>query len=539
MRVVHDPFLVVLSVLAGILAAFAALSLAGRLVSADREARRWWLGASAAALGGGIWSMHFLGMLALEMPVHAAYDVRLTVLSLVISVAVTAAGLFTVSRFGAGWRTVAASGVLVGVGVAAMHYVGMAGMDMPGVTVDYDPLLVLLSIAIAIVAATAALRCAFRRGSTASYLLASVLMGAAISGMHYTGVAAASFTLGDHPTVFSHAHIERDGLAFGIVAACTALLLLGLIIAYFDRKLSRLTRHEAELLQANERRYRALIEHADDIICVLDPDGTVTYESSNTLRLLGYPSAALVGRRFRELVPTDCAANVCALLNDAMAQPGRPLSSEVRLGAGDGSFREFEAIATSMLHDPAVGGIIVNLHDVTERKALVAKLEAMSETDVLTGLVNRRGFLKRAEQEVARARRSNLPLTVVMVDVDHFKRVNDRYGHAAGDLVLAMIAEQCRSVMRDVDIIARFGGEEFVLLLPDTTVAAGHTVVSRLRRAIAAAKVATIKGEVSVTASFGLAAVHPDGDLESALRLADEALYEAKHAGRDCIRIRA
>jgi diguanylate cyclase (GGDEF)-like protein/PAS domain S-box-containing protein len=539
MRVVHDPFLVVLSVLAAILAAFAALSLAGRLVSADREARRWWLGASAAALGGGIWSMHFLGMLALEMPVHAAYDVRLTVLSLVISVAVTWAGLFTVSRFGAGWRTIAASGVLVGLGVAAMHYVGMAGMDMPGVTVNYDPLLVLLSIAIAIVAATAALRCAFRRGSTASYLLASVLMGAAIAGMHYTAVAAASFTLGHHPTVVSHTHIERDGLAFGVVAATSALLLLGLIIAYFDRKLSRLTRHEAELLQANERRYRALIENADDIICVLDPDGTVTYESSNTLRLLGYPSTALVGRRFRELVPTDCAPKACALLEHAMAQPGRPISGEMRLLAGDGSFREFEAIATSMLHDPAVGGIIVNLHDVTERKALVAKLEAMSETDVLTGLVNRRGFLKRAEQELARSRRSNLPLTVVMVDVDHFKRVNDRYGHAAGDLVLSMIAEQCRSVMREVDIIARFGGEEFVLLLPDTTVAAGHTVVSRLGRAIAAAKVATIKGEVSVTASFGLAAVDPDGDLESALRLADEALYEAKHAGRDCIRIRA
>jgi diguanylate cyclase (GGDEF)-like protein/PAS domain S-box-containing protein len=420
-----------------------------------------------------------------------------------------------------------------------MHYVGMAGMDMPGVTVTYDPLLVLLSIAIAIIAATAALRCAFRGGSTASFLSASVLMGAAISGMHYTGVAAASFTIDHHPTVTAHAHIQRDGLAFGIVAAISALLLLGLIIAYFDRKLSRLTRHEVESLQASERRYRALIENADDIICVLDPDGTVTYESSNTLRLLGYPSAALVGRGFRELVPADCAANVCALLNDAMAQPGRPLSSEVRLRAGDGSFREFEAIATSMLHDPAVGGIVLNLHDVTERKALVAKLQAMSETDVLTGLANRRGFLKQAERELARARRSNLPLTVVMVDVDHFKRVNDRYGHAAGDLVLGMIAEQCRCVMREADITARFGGEEFVLLLPDATVDAGHTVVSRLRRAISAAKVATIKGEISVTASFGLAAAPPDGDLESALRFADEALYEAKHAGRDCIRIRA
>lgn len=368
MRVAHDPFLVALSVLAAIFSAFAALSLAGRLLAAESTARRWWLAASAAALGGGVWSMHFLGMLALEMHAHATYNVRLAVLSLVIAIAVTGAGLSVVSRFGAGWRTTIASGVLTGMGIAAMHYVGMAGMEMPGLVVTYDPVLVCASVAIAIVAATAALRLAFRGVDAGSSLAAaSVLMGTAICGMHYTAVAAASFTMADHATMGSHGHIERNLLAFGVVAAITALLMLALVVAFFDRKLARLTTREAEALQASERRYRALIENAADIVCVLGRDGTVLYESCNTLRLLGYPTAAFVGHRFREIVPAEHVADARALLDDAIANPRRPTRGEVRLKAGDGSFRDFEAIGTNLLDDPAVGGVVVNLHDVTER----------------------------------------------------------------------------------------------------------------------------------------------------------------------------
>ena len=127
-----------------------------------------------------------------------------------------------------------------------------------------------------------------------------------------------------------------------------------------------------------------------------------------------------------------------------------------------------------------------------------------------------------------------------MLDIDHFKAVNDGYGHAAGDLVLAGVANCCRSHIRENDVLGRLGGEEFAILLTDGNVGAAHMVITRLRKAVAATCILSIKGEVSVTASFGVATVDAAREeLDAALVRADTALYEAKEAGRNCIRISA
>ncbi len=129
---------------------------------------------------------------------------------------------------------------------------------------------------------------------------------------------------------------------------------------------------------------------------------------------------------------------------------------------------------------------------------------------------------------------------MVMIDIDHFKAVNDIFGHAAGDMVLAMVAECCRKQIRSTDILSRFGGEELIIMLPDASLEAAEPIVGRLRQAIVNSRAPTIKGEVAITASLGLAMINPrQMDLETAVRLADEALYEAKNAGRNCIRTRA
>ncbi|HEX9569454.1 MAG TPA: MHYT domain-containing protein, partial [Rhodospirillales bacterium] len=158
----YDPVLVSLSVAVAILASFTALNLAGRLLAADRAAKLWWLIAAAVALGGGIWSMHFVGMLAFVMPMPATYDVWLTLLSLALPILVVGAGLLILSRYGNGFGPLLVAGGLAGLGVVVMHYGGMAAMQMPGVGIVYDPALVAASVAIAIVAATAAFRLAFR-----------------------------------------------------------------------------------------------------------------------------------------------------------------------------------------------------------------------------------------------------------------------------------------------------------------------------------------------------------------------------------------
>jgi len=164
---------------------------------------------------------------------------------------------------------------------------------------------------------------------------------------------------------------------------------------------------------------------------------------------------------------------------------------------------------------------------------LLAEVRSLAVTDPMTGALNRRGFYARAEQELARCGRYGRPLSLVMVDADHFKRVNDTYGHDADDRVLVAIVATSRRGTRTTDVIARLGGEEFCLLLPETRAPDAAVVADRLRCAIADLSFGTRGCEFRVTASFGIAEVRPGEGIEEVLRRADEALYRAKEGGRN------
>ena len=536
----YSPLLVTLSVGVAIFASFTALNLAGRLLASDRTTRLWWLIASSVALGGGIWSMHFVGMLALIMPMPVSYNVDLTLLSLLLPALVVGGGLLTVSRFGNGLLPLLTAGLLAGSGIVVMHYSGMAAMYMPGVRISYDLWLVWASVAIAIVAATAAFWLAFRTEGTLERFVAAVVMGLAIAGMHYTAMAAAHFVMDGHALEHVDPGIEPGMLALAVVSASSILLLLGLVTAFFDRKLATLTAHEALLLKRSEERLRALNSNASDIVAILGSDGGISYECSSARHILGYHSRELIGRKLWDFIPPEQTAEAERFLNALLREPLAKATIELRARHADGNWRDFEVIGKNLLHDPAICGLTINMRDISERKRLMAELERLSETDALTDTLNRRGFLKLAQREFDRARRIGQPFSIVMIDIDHFKAVNDTYGHAAGDMVLAMVADQCRESIRSIDILSRFGGEEFILLLTEASLAEAQKIVARLQRSIAAARVTTIKGEVRVTASFGIALVESDtSDLETTIRLADEALYEAKNSGRNCIKVRA
>jgi diguanylate cyclase (GGDEF)-like protein len=161
------------------------------------------------------------------------------------------------------------------------------------------------------------------------------------------------------------------------------------------------------------------------------------------------------------------------------------------------------------------------------------RLDHMSKTDALTLVANRRHFLELLERELARARRYGASLSCVMVDLDHFKEVNDRHGHLIGDQVLVAVADALRRSIRESDVVARYGGEEFVLLLPSTDLTGARDLAERCRAVIAATQVAGRQGLLSVTASMGVASLPPAADLDGLLSAADEALYQAKDGGRD------
>lgn len=168
-----------------------------------------------------------------------------------------------------------------------------------------------------------------------------------------------------------------------------------------------------------------------------------------------------------------------------------------------------------------------------ERGKLMEQLENLASTDSLTGLLNRRAFQERADLECKRAQRQGSPLSAFTFDIDHFKQVNDNYGHDIGDEALRQCAAACREQLREIDIVARFGGEEFVILLPETDTEAARVVAERLREALAALVIPTPKGDLRFTASFGVAPHEPDTQLATTLQRADQALYAAKHSGRN------
>jgi NO-binding membrane sensor protein with MHYT domain len=218
----YDPYLVALSILVAGFASYTALDLDGNVALAQGPAHRIWLAAAALTLGGGIWSMHFVAMLAFVLPMPMSYDVGLTVLSLMLAILAAGGGFYVISHPGVSRPRLVLSGVLMGSAIAGMHYTGMAAMRGP-VELSYDRLWVALSVIIAIGAATAALWLAFRTTDTGRKVAAAIVMGIAISGMHYTGMRAAVFT--------AHATMEDAHEEAGLDPSALALAIAGIALA--------------------------------------------------------------------------------------------------------------------------------------------------------------------------------------------------------------------------------------------------------------------------------------------------------------------
>jgi NO-binding membrane sensor protein with MHYT domain len=232
----HDPYLVALSILVASFASYTALGLGGHVAAARGLARRVWLAAAAITMGGGIWSMHFIGMLAFVMPIPMSYDIRLTTLSLLVAIFVTGGGFYVISRQSASPLRLVLSGIFMGLGIAAMHYTGMAAMR-GHVELSYDPLFVALSLVIAIGASTAALWLAFRTTDLWQKLAAAVVMGLAISGMHYTAMRAAIFAA--HGPVHEgqvNASLDQTSLALAVAGITFVILVFASIASLSEQK---------------------------------------------------------------------------------------------------------------------------------------------------------------------------------------------------------------------------------------------------------------------------------------------------------------
>jgi len=183
--------------------------------------------------------------------------------------------------------------------------------------------------------------------------------------------------------------------------------------------------------------------------------------------------------------------------------------------------------------DNSISGLFLIVHDVTELATYEQKLVEMNTKDALTGIYNRRFLTTRLKEECERQQRYSRPLSLIMIDIDFFKKVNDTYGHQCGDLILKSVAAKAASVVRKTDFIARYGGEEFCCLLPETSAEAAETVAESLRTHIEKMENIFESKLIKVTISLGISGFLADDTPDTLMKRADDALYQAKHSGRN------
>ena len=345
------------------------------------------------------------------------------------------------------------------------------------------------------------------------------------------------------------------------------LLVLGLSLAFI--RLLRAEREEATVglrLAESEARYRLLADNSHDVIWTLDiPTRRFTYISPSVIELRGYPAREALQQSLAETMTAESAARLDQEINrnlrriSAGDRSAQVLTSELEQLCRDGNVVSTEVVCNYLFDADGVPRTILGItRNVSERKAaeyalresnqelqvrldeisrLQAALQEQAVRDGLTGLYNRRYLDEMLEREVSRARREGIPLSLVMLDIDHFKRVNDTYGHQAGDEVLRILAATLMADIRTEDMACRYGGEEFLILLPNMPLAAALTRAEAWRGAVE--KLCIVHGDfpIQFTVSLGVAAYPDDGKTPDDLtRCADQALYRAKHGGRNQVR---
>jgi diguanylate cyclase (GGDEF)-like protein len=523
MHASYDLPMVVLSILIASVSAYLALSLAERLTHNQNRARYLWLAGGACAMGTGIWSMHFTGMLAYHLPVSISYDVPTVLISLIVAIIASGVALFVVSRPSMSPRSWLIGGFLMGIGVAVMHYTGMAAMRLPA-TVRWDLRIVAASAAIAIIVSLIALRLVFNLRALSVRRFewrrtgAAVIMGFAVAGMHYTGMAAATFLSMPGPPATGDI-IAAAALGGGAIAVVTFLvLILGLSVAYVDR------RFMARELVLSETRshFRAVLASAPVVLFALNIEGVITMAQGRDLARVRCDADRALGCSFFEIF-----AEVPMWIDQAR----RALSGEELTAIADVHGTVMETRWTPVHgSDGIVTGLIAVGTDITQRRRAEEALAHQAFHDDLTGLPNRAALNQRLATEINVAQTRRLTLVLAVLDLNRFKIVNDTLGHQAGDALLQKVGVRLCKTLRGSDFVARLGGDEFAIIVPDATAAEGEELVARIVSILSAPF--EIEGHlVEISAAVGLALYPTQAtDVTTLLSHADIAMYVAKRA---------
>ncbi len=286
-----------------------------------------------------------------------------------------------------------------------------------------------------------------------------------------------------------------------------------------------------KILREREEQYRAFFENNHAVMLLVSPEtGTIVDANPAASEFYGY-SRERMQKMFISDINAQSETEIFQEMADARKEKRAYFIFSHRLA--DDTVREVEVYSGPiMVHGHQL--IYSVIHDVTQRVAMEREMERMATTDALTGASNRHQFFQHAEQELKRAQRYGQALTVMMLDIDYFKSINDNHGHQAGDVVLRGLSSLIINTLREPDIFGRLGGEEFAAVLPETEIEGGMLVAERLRHDLASLTVKSKDAEISFTVSIGVTEIEKsDMSIEEAINRADEALYRAKRTGRN------
>jgi diguanylate cyclase (GGDEF)-like protein/PAS domain S-box-containing protein len=286
-------------------------------------------------------------------------------------------------------------------------------------------------------------------------------------------------------------------------------------------------------LHASEQRFQALVQHSSEVVILIDRDANVEYVSESMSRVFGYGDADLLSRPLSQILDTDAGARLLEGLGDVAQRPYGVLELELPIRHRDGHDCMAQVTITNLLDNPSVGGLVLNTRDISERRQLEDQLSHQAFHDSLTALANRALFKDRVEHALRRTKRQTPSVAVLFLDLDGFKEVNDSLGHAAGDRLLIQVGQRLGACVRPSDTVARFGGDEFAVLVEDASddlelATVAERILEELRQPFF-----INDRELHVSGSMGIARMDPDVDgVDQLLRNADLAMYRAKATGQ-------
>jgi len=367
------------------------------------------------------------------------------------------------------------------------------------------------------------------RGACATPLMAVLLPYAAV----LVALAAATAVISGDPAAPGATPASSVGTYAKFAAMLLIVLRQVLLLAEnrgLTRQLESRVADRVTELHVREQRFRALVEQSSDSMAILDVDSTVRYQSESVERIFGFPASSLIGRRFIEVAGRKVGARIEAAIEEVRGTPRATTTFEIMLRHADGRPRMAEMTITNLLDDPYVGGLVFNTRDVGEAQELQEQLRYEAYHDGLTGLVSRALFRERLAAAVAGADEPE-HVSILFLDLDGFKEINDSLGHPIGDQLLVRVAERLSRSVPEPHTVARLGGDEFAVIVesetaPDEAEAIAARLLAELDEPI------LVDGRsLHVGAGIGIASAADAGDIEQLQRNADLAMYRAKDAG--------